>query len=118
MIQSRVTIYALPNHRDELIRSICQLVESLRLDSGCHDCRLYVAVSDPNAITLVEEWRTRRDMERRLRSTAYGQLLQLMEMSHAPPETVFHTISQTSGLETIREARLSINATTAKGGGL
>ena len=61
------------------------LIESSRLDSGCLDCRLYADVADPNALTLVEEWATRPDMERRLRSAAYGQLLQLMEVSREPP---------------------------------
>jgi quinol monooxygenase YgiN len=111
MIQARLTIFAHPNRRDEMVRSIRELIESSRLDSGCLDCRSYVHITDSNAITLVEKWVTRRDMERRLRSTTYGQLLQLMEMSLEPPETVFHTITQTSGLETIREARLSIDGT-------
>ena len=90
MIQARLTIVADPNRREEMVRSICTLIESSRLDSGCLDCRLYADVANPNALTLVEEWATRPDLERRLRSTEYGQLLQLMEVSREPPETVFH----------------------------
>jgi quinol monooxygenase YgiN len=111
MIQARLTIFADPNQREELVRGICALIESSRLDSGCVACRLYADVADPNALTLVEEWASQPDMERRLRSTAYGQLLQLMEVSLTPPETVFHTITETSGLETIRQARLPVDRT-------
>src|SRR5687768_6601143 len=107
MIQARLTIVAQPNRREELVRGINALIESSRLDSGCLHCQLYADVTDPDVLTLVEEWATRTDMERRLRSTAYGYLLQLMEASREPPETVFHTITDTSGLETIRQARLS-----------
>ena len=117
MIQARLTVVAQPNQRDDLVRGIRALIETSRLDSGCLRCRLYADVADPDVLTLVEEWATRPDMERRLRSTAYGQLLQLMEASREPPETVFHTITETCGLETIRQVRLpgdqpTVNETT------
>jgi quinol monooxygenase YgiN len=118
MIQARLTIVADPHRRDEMVRSIRTLTESSRLDSGCVDCRLYVGVANPNAITLVEEWASRLDLERRLRSMEYGQLLQLMEVSCEPPETIFHMITETSGLETIRQVRLPVEGATASGGGI
>jgi quinol monooxygenase YgiN len=118
MIQARLTIVADPHQRDEIVRSICTLTESSRLDAGCVDCRLYVGVANPNAITLEEEWASRHDLERRLRSTEYGQLLQLMEVSCEPPETIFHMIAETSGLETIRQVRLPIERTTPGRDGL
>jgi quinol monooxygenase YgiN len=106
MIQARITIYSQPGRREDIVRSILSLIESSRLDSGCRSCRLYADVADADALTLVEEWETRADMERRLRSAAYGQLVQLMEMSREPPETVFHTITETRGLEALREIRI------------
>jgi quinol monooxygenase YgiN len=107
MIQARFTIFAHPIHRDELVSSFRSLIESARLDSACIDCRVYADVADPNAITLLEEWATRSDMERRMRSAAYGQLMQLMELSSRPPETLFHAIAETNGLEAIERIRLS-----------
>jgi quinol monooxygenase YgiN len=118
MIQARLTIFAQPNQREELVRSICRLIESSRLDSSCLDCRLYYDVANPDALTLVEEWASQPDLERRLRSTAYGQLLQLLEVSREPPETVFHTITATSGLETIRNVRIPVVDSGFKGGGI
>ena len=115
MIQARLTIFAQPSRREEIVRSISTLIDSSRLDSGCLDCRLYTEVANPNALTLVEEWATRPDMERRLRSTAYGQLLQLMEVSSEPPVTVFHTITETSGMDTIRQVRIPVDRSTMSG---
>ena len=100
MIQARLTIVTKTTRREALIHSIRKLVESSRLDSGCLDCRLYADVADPNSRTLVEEWASRPD-ERRLRSIEFGQLLQLMEASCERPKTMFHSITETSGLETI-----------------
>jgi quinol monooxygenase YgiN len=118
MIQARLTIFAQPNQREELVRSIYTLIESSRLDSGCLDCRLYSDVANPDALTLVEEWATRPDLERRLRSTSYGQLLQLLEASREPPETIFHMITATTGLETVRNVRLPGAETGVKGEGI
>lgn len=111
MIQARLTIVAQPSRREELVRGINAIIESSRLDAGCLHCRLYADVADPDVLMLVEEWATRPDMDRRLRSTAYGHLLQLMEVSREPPETVFHTISETCGLETIQRVRLPADRT-------
>jgi quinol monooxygenase YgiN len=118
MIQARLTIFAQADQREELVRSINRLIESSRLDSSCLDCRLYSDVANPDTLTLVEEWATRPDLERRLRSTPYGQLLQLLEVSRKPPETVFHTIAATSGLETIRNVRLPVVDSAIKGDGI
>jgi quinol monooxygenase YgiN len=118
MIQARLTIFADPKRREELVSSIFRLTELSQLDSGCLNCRLYADVADPDALTLVEEWATRPDMERRLRSSAYGQLLQLMEVSCEPPQTVFHTISETSGIETVRQARLPVDRAKVGGDGI
>ena len=107
MVQARFTIFAEPNRRDEMVRSIRALIESARLDSACVDCRLFADVMDPNAITLVEEWSTRAAMERRMRSAAYGRLMQLLELSCRPPEARFYAIAETSGLEAIERIRLS-----------
>jgi quinol monooxygenase YgiN len=117
MIQARLTIFARPDRREEMVRSISKLIESSRLDSSCLDCRLYADVTDPDALTLVEEWASRPDMERRLRSFAFGQLLQLMEVSREPPKTVFHTISETTGIETIRQVRLPVDRAKVSGEG-
>jgi quinol monooxygenase YgiN len=107
MVQARFTIFADPDRREELVRSIRSLIESARLDSACVDCRLLADVADPNAITLVEEWSTRSSMERRMRSAAYGRLMQLLELSCRPPEARFHAIAESSGLEAIERIRLA-----------
>jgi len=102
-------VFTDPDQRDEMATGIRRLIESSRLDSGCVDCRLYADVANPAALTLVDKWASRSDLERRLRSVAYGQLLQLLESSSEPPEFAFHTIAETTGLKTVREARIPVN---------
>jgi quinol monooxygenase YgiN len=106
MIHSAVTIVARAEQREELLRALRVLVNPTRVEPGCLCCRLYEDVEDPGAITLIEEWSTRADLEQRLRSDAYRQLLQLMELSSIPPQLAFHDVVNTMGMEQVVAARL------------
>jgi quinol monooxygenase YgiN len=117
MIQARVTIYAQPMRRDEVVKTIRKLVEQSQLESGCLTCQLYADVADPDALTLLEEWSNRAEMERRMESAAFGQLLQLMELSRRPPEAVFHTITESSGLEAVQQVRMPDRRSATPGDG-
>ena len=116
-IQSRVTIYADPRDHQQLLRSVRALIESARHDSACIDGRLYADAADPHALTLVEVWATRHDLERRVRSPDYGRLLQLVELSRRPPEIEFHTITETVGLEAVQKIRLGNDQDPVRGNG-
>jgi hypothetical protein len=54
---------------------------------------------------VVEEWATRADLERHLRSDAFWQLLLLTESSTEPPEFSIDTVTTREGLDAIARAR-------------
>ena len=55
---------------------------------------------------MVEEFgKTKEDLERRLRSGEYRNVLMVMEMGLKPPEVRFYTVSTSTGIETIEKAR-------------
>jgi quinol monooxygenase YgiN len=109
MIEAVVTIVARGGQREELLRALRALVNPTRVEPGCLRCCLYEDVEDPGAITLVEQWSTRADLQQRLRSDSYRQLLQLMELSSIPPHVVFHDVVSTTGMEQIVAARLPLS---------
>lgn len=106
MIHASVTIFASKEQRDGLRRALRAQLSPTRVEAGCLSCRLYEDAEEPDALTLVEEWATRADLTRRLRSDEYRQLLQLMESSPQPPDVVFHVVAETRGLDMVQEARL------------
>jgi len=106
MIQSSVTIVAGTGQRIELKRALRALVGPVRVEPGCLGCQLYEDVEQPDAFSLVEEWASAADIERRLRSDQYRMLLQLMESSPQPPKVVFHFVDRTQGLDRVQQARL------------
>ena len=54
----------------------------------------------------MQEWETRDHLVRFLRSKAYRQILELMELSTAAPDVKFFEVGQFEGLELVEEARL------------
>ena len=105
MIQASLRIVAPPERRDEIVRTLRSLLEPTEVKRGCLGCRFYQEVSDKNALTYVEEWKTQEDLERHLRSEHYRKLLALIDLSATAPEVRFHTISETSGIEYLATVR-------------
>lgn len=58
---------------------------------------------------LEELWNDKEDLNRHLRSDEYRKLLMLMETAYGPPEIRFHTIVDTTGIETIKKILIADN---------
>ena len=105
MIQASLRIVAPAGRRDEIVQTFRSLLEPTEVKHGCLGCRLYQDVADENALTYVEEWQTHEDFERHVRSKQYRKHLALVDLSTAPPEIKFHTISETSGIDYLATVR-------------
>jgi quinol monooxygenase YgiN len=79
------------------------------VEPGCLSCRFYQDIQDENVLNYVEEWRSKEDLFRHLRSEQYRKLLAVVDTSQEEPEIRFDTISQTEGIEAIRSARTLSN---------
>lgn len=91
-------------HRD-FMDSARLIVEPTRIKPGCITCRLYQDLDEPDTVFLVEEWKSRKELDRHLNSDQYRIVLSLMEASDQFPEIKLNTISKTEGLEAIEAVR-------------
>ncbi len=105
MIQASLRLVAPAERRDEIVQTFRSLVGPTEVKGGCLGCRFYQDVADENALTYVEDWQTQEDLQPHLRSEQYRKLLALIDLSTAPPELRFHTISETSGIEYLAAVR-------------
>jgi quinol monooxygenase YgiN len=105
MIQVSLRIVAPAGRRDEIVQSFRSLLEPTRIKHGCLSCHFYQDVADENTFTYVEGWQTWEDLERHLRSEQYRRHLALIDLSAAPPELKFHTVSETLGIEYLTAVR-------------
>jgi quinol monooxygenase YgiN len=105
MIHATVTIVSPPGQHQGFMQALRSVVGPTRVEPGCLFCHLYEDVEVPGSFTLVEDWVSPVDFERRLRSEAYRQLLLLMELSPEAPVIQFHRVDSTAGMEAILAAR-------------
>jgi quinol monooxygenase YgiN len=93
------------------------LQSSTWTESGCLGCHLYQQVDNPHALRYVEEWIDEEALGRRLRSTQYGHLLEVMEASVQPPLLTFRFVNESRGLEYVEAVRFGCgNADAVKKG--
>ena len=76
-----------------------------RIQPGCINCRLYQDLDEPDAVFLVEEWQSRKHLDRHFNSDQYRIILSLMEASDQFPDIKICTVSKTEGLEAIDAVR-------------
>ena len=105
MIQAGLRIVASAERRDEIVQTFRSRIGPTEVKRGCLGCRFYQDVSDKSVLTYLEEWETREDFERHVRSDQYRKHLALIDLSTSPPELKFHTISETSGIEYLATVR-------------
>jgi quinol monooxygenase YgiN len=63
MVLASISFRSQPHKRSELLSAVDDTVERMRSSDGCARCRLVVDTEDPNAFTIVSEWRAENDVE-------------------------------------------------------
>ena len=93
------------DQRNNFLESARRVVGPTVVQPGCITCRFYQDLNDPDAVFLVEEWETRKQLDHHLSSQDYRIVLSLVDMSEEPPEFKISTIEKTEGLEALEAVR-------------
>jgi quinol monooxygenase YgiN len=91
--------------RDELRRELGALLDQVATQPGCQRTALGIDATRTDLVTLVEEWGTRDELERHLRSDEFWRLLLLCELSTREPEFCIDTVSAREGLDAVARSR-------------
>jgi len=105
MIHASVRMVLPAAHLSEVTGILGPMVERTRAERGCLACHLHRDALEANVLILEESWESEADLERRLRSQDYRQLLLIMELAKVPPEVRFDRVSHSTGFETVEQAR-------------
>lgn len=95
-----------PDKCQEAVAILSSLIELIRLEEGCINCRLYQDLHEEGALVLEQIWEDQSGLERHLRSYRFRTVLLVAEMSTEYPEVRFDVIESTSGMETIHRVRV------------
>lgn len=91
--------------RDEVLDILGILSRKTRDEPGCVSCRVFRGTIEDDGILLDEIWIDGQFLEHYLRSSNFNKVIQLSELSSAPPEFRFETILHLAGIEAIAKAR-------------
>jgi quinol monooxygenase YgiN len=82
------------NHLDEILTLCKELVELTRLEKGCIGYGVYKDADHPELLTMIEEWKSREDLEEHLHSEHFTRIVPQMSkmMTQAADMNVYQQI--------------------------
>ena len=105
MILATIRMTVSSHKRGEVLKIFNSIVEQCRYGPGCLSCHVYRDMREANVLMLEEVWKNEEALNVHLRSDEYQHLLLALEMARKQPEIRFDTISSSTGIETIENAR-------------
>ena len=93
------------SRQSEALEILGSVSAQVRFEPNCIFSRLYRGVDDARAIMIEDRWTSYEHVRQHLRSDAYQRILMVVEMAEEPPEIRFDTILESTGVETIENAR-------------
>ena len=105
MIELHLCLRAPRRRTQSLVAALQALARLAELERGCLEAHVLTASNDPRRLYYSETWDVEENLRSMLRSKRFTHLVELMEMSAAPPSLDFRTITEIQGLEFAWQAR-------------
>jgi len=105
MITASFRVKLAPRRRADVFQTLRSVQGPSSARPGCVACHVLRDAQDENVLLYVEEWGSREQLERHIRSDQYRRLLEVMELSSEPPEIRFDTICRREGIELVAAVR-------------
>ena len=105
MIVFKIAMSVLPEKQKELLQTLSSIIGSMGMEPGCLAYAAFCDIEDKNLLVLLEEWQTRKDLDRHLRSETFGVLMGTRSLLSEPHRIQIHTIHKSEGLEAVDAAR-------------
>ncbi len=105
MIAMKITMNVIPGKHLEMMQTLIALIEPTAKETGCISYSIFADIEDKNRFCLLEEWKTRKDLDHHIASHRFGILLGTKALLRAPLEIQIHTVSHSEGMDAIHVAR-------------
>ena len=89
MILSTVRLEISAHDRFEVLRTLRVFMGHTTARAGCMGFSLLQDVTNPEALTISDQWMTRDDLDEHVRSAEYRLLLAVIDLSLTPPDISF-----------------------------
>jgi quinol monooxygenase YgiN len=101
----RIAMNALPEKQKEVMQTLLSMIESTEKERGCLSHHVLRDIEEENVFSLIDEWETREDLDRHIKSAKFGVLLGTKSLLYESPNIQIHTVSHSEGMETVNAAR-------------
>ena len=96
---------ALMEKRTEMMQTLLSMIDTARKEKGCLSHDVYCDIEGKTVFNLIEEWETREDLDRHIRSERFSVLLGTKSLLAKPLEMKIHTVSRSEGVEVVNALR-------------
>ncbi|MFC1461965.1 putative quinol monooxygenase [Verrucomicrobiota bacterium] len=72
--------------KEEFCETVCGVLERIRVEEGCMECRLHVDAENSCNLTLIQGWRDDAAFAKHLQAKPFRTLLVSMDLLNRPPE--------------------------------
>ena len=105
MIIIRITMNALIEKRTEVMQTLLSMIDPTENERGCQSCQIFRGMEDQNVFSLIEEWKSRENLDAHIKSDRFSVLLGTKSLLFEPPQIEIHTVSHSEGKEAIDAIR-------------
>jgi quinol monooxygenase YgiN len=105
MIVVRIIMSVLPEKKKEIMQTLLSMIDTVGKEKGCLSYDVFCDIDGKTVFNLIEEWKTREDLDRHIRSERFSVLLGTKSLLAKPMEMKIHTVSHTEGAEVINALR-------------
>ncbi|SLM32365.1 conserved hypothetical protein [Desulfamplus magnetovallimortis] len=108
MIILRIIMNVLEEKHLELTQTLHSLIEPVGSETGCKSYSVSCDIHEKNRFYLMEEWETREDMDRHIKSNRFGVLLGTQTLLRNPLNLKIYSVSHLQGMERVKKIRTKL----------
>ena len=101
MILTRIIFTTLPEKRKELMQTLISMFETNGKENGCISHDIFCDIHEATVFNLIEEWKTREDLNRYIKSERFSVLLGTKSLLSRPLEIKIHSVFYTEGNDAV-----------------
>jgi quinol monooxygenase YgiN len=101
----RIRMKALIEKRTETMQTLLSMIELAGKEKGCQSYEVFCDIEGNTVFNVIEEWETREDLDRHIRSERFSVLLGTKSLLAKPLEMKIHVVSHSEGVEVVNALR-------------
>ena len=105
MIVIKITMNAIPSKQLEMTQTLLSMIEPAEREAGCISYGVFCDTKDKNRFCLLEEWKTREELDQHFASHQFSILLGTKALLCAPLDIQIFTVSRSEGMDAVHSIR-------------